>query len=179
MKRRTFLWSSAALMSAVGLVGCVGTGEPYDASNAEVLYPPIGKFVTVDGLKLHYWEAGEGPPLILIHGASGNVRDWTFSIAPELAKEFRVIAFDRPGFGFSDRQAEDGWDPGVQARAIQAGAQAIGAENPIVIGHSWGGAVAMSWALQFPEQTRGVIPISAVTMPYGGMSRVFRAIGLD
>ncbi|MEM7506352.1 MAG: alpha/beta hydrolase [Pseudomonadota bacterium] len=177
MRRRGLLLGSVAALGAVA-VGC-SFSPPFDASDAETQYPPIGKFVEADGLRMHYWEAGEGQPVILVHGASGNVRDWTFSIAPELAKSYRVIAIDRPGFGYSQRPAERGWDPAVQARALQATARAIGAENPIVLGHSWGGALAMSWALQYPDQTRGIIPVSGVTMPYGGLARVFRALGLD
>lgn len=177
MKRRTLLVGGTAALG-VGAVGC-SFGPHYDASNAEVSHPPIGKFVTADGIRLHYWEAGEGQPVILVHGASGNIRDWTFSIAPELAKSYRVIAIDRPGFGFSDRQADQGWDPAVQARALRGAAIALGAEQPIVVGHSWGGALAMAWALHYPGETRGVVPISGVTQPYGGLARVFRALGLD
>lgn len=177
MRRRTMLIGGAAAIGAVS-VGC-SFNPPYDASDAETLYPPVGKFVEAGGLRMHYWEAGKGQPVILVHGASGNVRDWTFSIAPALARSYRVIAIDRPGFGYSERPAKRGWDPAVQARALQATARAIGAENPIVVGHSWGGALAMSWALQYPDQTRGIIPVSGVTMPYGGLAKVFRTLGLD
>ena len=177
MNRRAVLLASGAVIGAAA-VGC-SFGPLYDASNAEAEYPPIGSFVEVGGLRMHYWEAGEGQPVILVHGASGNIRDWTFAIAPELAKSYRVIAIDRPGFGYSQRPATRGWDPAVQARALQATARAIGAENPVVVGHSWGGALAMSWALQFPDETRGIVPVSGVTMPYGGLANVFRAIGLD
>jgi pimeloyl-ACP methyl ester carboxylesterase len=131
------------------------------------------------GLRVHYWEQGTGQPVVLIHGASGNLRDFVFDIAPELAKQYRVIAFDRPGLGYSERPTVDGWDPAVQARVLQAATEKLGAENPIVVGHSWGGAVAMAWALEFPRQTRGVVPVSAVTMPYGGLARVVYAIGLS
>ncbi|MEM0921795.1 MAG: alpha/beta hydrolase [Pseudomonadota bacterium] len=177
MRRRHVLFGGTAL-AAAALVGCSG-GPLYDASNAERDFPPIGSFAEVEGLRLHYWEQGDGPPVVLVHGASGNIRDWTFSIAPELAKSFRVIAIDRPGFGYSQRPSSLGWDPAVQARLMQGLTRQIGAERPVVVGHSWGGALAMSWALQFPEETAGVIPVSGVTMPYGGLSRVFRALGLD
>lgn len=179
MKRRTLILGATALAAGAAVVACTA-GPTYDASEAERLYPPIGKFVEVDGQRVHYWEAGQGQPLILVHGASGNLRDFTFDIAPELAKTHRVIAFDRPGFGFTDRGAgERSWDPAVQARTLFLASRKIGVEDPIIVGHSWGGALALSWALQFPDETKGVIPISGVTLPYKGSARFFTALGLD
>ena len=178
MRRRTMILGGTALMAAGTVVGCAA-GPTYDASEADREYPPIGKFVDLGGQRVHFWEAGRGQPLILVHGASGNLRDWTFSIAPELAKTHRVIAFDRPGFGYSDRDRERGWDPAVQARTLYAASKKIGVENAIVVGHSWGGALALSWAQQFPEDTGGIIPVSGVTLPYKGVARIFSALGLD
>ena len=62
-------------------------------------YPPIGQFIEVDGLRLHYvmQGQGDGPALLLVHGASSNLREFTSSIMPALARHHRVIAFDRPG----------------------------------------------------------------------------------
>ncbi|MGF1446482.1 MAG: alpha/beta fold hydrolase [Pikeienuella sp.] len=173
MRRRSFLAGGLAAIS-----GC-STPVPFDEAEIRASYPPIGEFVEVWGLRVHYWERGAGVPVVLVHGASGNLRDWTFSIAPKLAEHFRVIAVDRPGFGYSDRPSVNGWDPEVQARVLQAAMTKIGADKPIVVGHSWGGALAMAWALAFPRQTLGVVPVSAVTMPYGGMATIVRAIGLD
>ncbi len=173
MRRRSFLAGTVA-----ALAGC-SSPVPFDEAEIRAEYPPIGKFVEVWGLKVHYWEAGEGTPVVLVHGASGNLRDWTFSIAPKLAEEFRVIAVDRPGFGYSDRPSINGWDPEVQARVLQAAMVEIGVEKPVVVGHSWGGALAMAWALAFPRQTMGTVPVSGVTIPYGGVATIVRAIGLD
>ncbi len=173
MKRRSFVLGSAAALAACS------SPIPFDEGRIRAEYPPVGKFVEVWGLRVHYWEQGEGVPVVLVHGASGNLRDWTFDIAPMLAEKFRVIAVDRPGFGYSDRPDVNGWDPAVQARVLQAAMQKIGAERPIVVGHSWGGALAMAWAIEFPRQTMGVVPVSGVTIPYGGMATLVRAIGLD
>ncbi|MEM7667703.1 MAG: alpha/beta hydrolase [Pseudomonadota bacterium] len=179
MKRRTLILGATATAAAGVITACV-SAPSYDATEAERLYPPIGRFVEVDGQRVHYWEAGQGQPLILVHGASGNLRDFTFDIAPELARTHRVIAFDRPGFGFTDRGNSDrNWDPAAQARMLHAASRKIGVEDPIIVGHSWGGALALSWALQYPDETRGVIPISGVTLPYKGSARFFAALGLD
>lgn len=178
VKRRTLILGATALAAGAAVVACTA-GPEYDTADAERLYPPIGKFVDVEGQRVHYWESGQGQPVILIHGASGNLRDFTFDIAPALARTHRVIAFDRPGFGFTDRGAERGWDPAVQARTLYLASRKIGIENPIVVGHSWGGAVALSWALQYPGDTLGIIPVSGVSMPYKGAAQVFGALGLD
>ena len=66
------------------------------AANAK--YPPLGEIVDINGKSIHALVMGEGPDLVLIHGASGNMRDFTLSIAPELAKSYRVFLFDRPGW---------------------------------------------------------------------------------
>lgn len=174
--RRAFLTGTAAL----GLSGCATTmPEPFDAVAVREAYPPIGDFVTVDGLKVHYWERGSGPTVVLVHGASGNLRDWTFDLAPRLAEDYRVIAFDRPGLGYTERPERDGWDPMVQARILSEATRKLGAERPVVVGHSWGGAVAVGWALANPEDTRGIVPISSVTIPYGGLARLVYAVGLS
>jgi len=177
MKRRGFLAGSVA--SAAVLAGCAGHVKPFDDEEIRAEYPPVGKFTEVSGLRVHYWEQGEGTPVVLIHGASGNLRDWTYGIAQRLAAHHRVIAFDRPGFGYSDRPDLRGWDPAVQAQVLQGATEQIGAEKPIVVGHSWGGAVAMAWALEHPRDTLGVIPVSGVTIPYGGLATIVQAIGLD
>jgi pimeloyl-ACP methyl ester carboxylesterase len=132
------------------------------------LWPPIGQFVEVAGLPVHYWQQGSGQPVILVHGASGNLRDWTFDIAPLLARRYRVIAFDRPGFGYSARLPEQGWLPKAQAAHLRDAAAKLGAERAIVVGHSWGGALAMAWGLGFPGEVRGVVSVAGATMPWGG-----------
>ncbi|MEM1345191.1 MAG: alpha/beta hydrolase [Pseudomonadota bacterium] len=175
MKRRGFLAGSAAL----ALAGCGVSPKPFDPAEVRADFPPIGNFVTVEDRRIHYWEQGEGQPVVLVHGASGNLRDWTFDLAGPLSQNYRVIAFDRPGLGYSERPLRDGWDPRVQARLLHGATAKLGAERPIVVGHSWGGALAMAWALQYPEGTRGVVPVSAVTIPYGGLARMVYALGLS
>ncbi len=163
MRRRTFL---AGAMPSTGLAfsGCAG----YSRDEIRELWPPIGQCVEVNGLTVHYWEQGSGTPVILVHGASGNLRDWTFAVAPRLAERFRVIAFDRPGFGYSDRLPRRGWVPGVQAAHLRNAATQLGAENAVIVGHSWGGALAMAWALRYQEEVRGVVSVAGATMPWGG-----------
>jgi pimeloyl-ACP methyl ester carboxylesterase len=73
------------------------------ARRAEAKYPPTGRFVTVGGGRVHAHVEGTGPDVVLIHGANGNTRDWSFDVIPRLAGRYRLIAMDRPGMGYSDR----------------------------------------------------------------------------
>ncbi|TVQ57486.1 MAG: alpha/beta fold hydrolase [Rhodobacteraceae bacterium] len=159
MTRRRFFGAGAA---ALGLGACA-TGA------AETRHPPVGGIVRVEDLRIHYVAEGEGPTVVLIHGASGNLRDFTFSMTDALkAQGLRVVAFDRPGHGWSDRAPERGWSPAVQARVLRKAAEALGVERPVVAGHSWGGAVAMAWALDDPQGVAAAVSIAGATYPWGG-----------
>ena len=82
------------------------------AKMAERRNPPIGRFIVVDGVRLHYVERGKGRPLVLIHGNGTMIQDFDSSgLVDAAAKTYRVIAFDRPGFGYSDRPRSTIWTP--------------------------------------------------------------------
>ncbi|WP_186826977.1 alpha/beta fold hydrolase [Shimia ponticola] len=145
---------------------------------AEAEFPPEGAFVEVDGRQVHYVQAGSGPDVILLHGASGNTRDWTFSFVEELSANYRVTAFDRPGMGYTARIAGyggpfdgDAESPQEQAAFLSAAAQQLGIENPIVVGQSFGGAVAYAWALDQPAAA--VVSLAGVALPWPGELGLF------
>ena len=169
LSRRGFLMSA----SAAALTGCAAIPEPEVLSR----WPAIGEIIEVDGIPIHYWDRGSGPSVVLIHGASGNLRDWTFQIAPRLAETHRVIAFDRPGFGHSGRVAEQGWDPAVQAALLAKATAQLGADDPVIAGHSWGGALAMAWGVDRPDAVSGIVSVAGATMPWGGELSFFYEIG--
>jgi pimeloyl-ACP methyl ester carboxylesterase len=135
---------------------------------AEAAFPPTGRFLEVDGRKVHADVSGSGPDVILIHGASGNTRDFTFDLAKRLDDRYRVIAFDRPGLGWSDDAGDAGVSPLVQADILRAAAGQLGVRDPVVVGHSYGGAVAMAWALRAPGDTAALVIVSGATMPWPG-----------
>jgi len=139
----------------------------------EATWPPEGQIIVVGGVRVHVVVMGEGPDLVLIHGASASLREFTFSLMPRLATRYRVIAFDRPGHGFTERMPGYGsvWErdaetPAEQAALLSAAAAALGAERPLVLGHSYGAAVAMAWALDHPAA--GVIDVAGATQPWPG-----------
>lgn len=180
MLRRSFL----AVGGAGLLAGCAASArqtvnETAQDRAAEAAYPAIGALYGSDGARVHATDEGrgDGPPVILIHGASGNVRDWTFDVTPRLSAKRRTIAMDRPGFGYSQRGGDELWRPTLQAERLRAAAREMGAEKPIVVGHSWGAAVALAWALQAPEDVTGVVAVSGVTIPWGGVVPALDALG--
>jgi pimeloyl-ACP methyl ester carboxylesterase len=129
-------------------------------------YPPLGQFVTVDGKRLHVLQTGEGPDIVLIHGASGNMRDFTLDLVPRLADRYRVTVVDRPGLGNSDRLDRDGATIFEQADVLVQAVAQLGVERPLVLGHSYGGAVALAWATRHPEATAGLILLAAASNPW-------------
>ncbi len=138
------------------------------ARTVEAKYPPIGSFVEVEGLNIHYLDEGAGPAVVLIHGANSNVRDWNFALVDKLKAKHRVLAFDRPGLGYSDRPETGGDVPAEQARILKAAADKLGVGAAVIVGHSFGGAVAAAWALDYPEDVLGLISLAGATYDWGG-----------
>jgi pimeloyl-ACP methyl ester carboxylesterase len=139
---------------------------PRHEARAVAEYPPLGQFVTVDGKRLHLLQVGEGPDIVLIHGASGNMRDFTHDLVPRLAERYRVTVVDRPGLGHSDRLDRDGATIFEQADVLVRAVAELGVERPLVLGHSYGGAVTLAWATRHPEATAGLILLAAASNPW-------------
>lgn len=131
-------------------------------------YPPTGPLIDVGGTRIHAHVEGEGSDVILVHGASGNARDFTFDLTRRLADRYRVIAFDRPGLGHSDRLHDEGESPFEQARFLDAAADRLGVGRAVVVGHSYGGAVALAWALEHPERVAAVVSLAGAANPWEG-----------
>ena len=141
------------------------------AREAEIqrLYPPIGQMVSVAGRRVHALTMGSGPDVVLIHGASGQLRDLV-DLMQHLAPRFRVTAFDRPGLGYSQSLGLKGVAPGAQARHLAEAASQLGLRNPIVLGQSYGGTVALAWALHVtgPLAAAALVLVSAPSLPWPG-----------
>ena len=128
------------------------------ARQAERRNPPKGRFITVDGVRLHYVEQGSGTPLVLLHGNESMIEDFQCSGLIDLAaKKYRVIAFDRPGFGHSERSRGTIWTPEAQARVIAAALKKNGVPSAIVLGHSWGTLVALALAVKYPQEVQALV----------------------
>jgi len=117
------------------------------------------------GRTLAYAEAGEGPAIVLIHGTLMALEDSWLALVPTLAQHYRVIAVDRPGHGMSARRRLVDASPWRQAEIIRDAMAAIGVDRPLLIGHSFGGTVALCHALRFPEQTAGILALAPLCFP--------------
>ncbi len=140
-------------------------------------FPAQGQFVRVNGHDVHYVQRGLGPDVVLIHGASGNTRDFTFSMVDALSDRYRVTVFDRPGFGHTPALAARGVTLRDQAQLLSLAARDLGIERPIIVGQSFGGAVAMAWAVHHPDHVGAIASGSGATHPWPGtLSRFHRAL---
>lgn len=136
------------------------------ARRAERESPPIGQFVDVDGVRLHYIERGEGPPVVLLPGNAVLVQDFLGNgLIDRLSEQHRVIAFDRPGFGHSERPRDRLWTAKAQAALLRQAFTMLSIEQPVVLGHSWGTLVALALALEYPADIRGLVLVSGYYYP--------------
>jgi len=120
----------------------------------------------VNGVRLHYVERGSGAPLVLLHGNGSMIQDFESSGLIDLAaKNYRVIVFDRPGFGHSDRPRNVIWTPVAQAELINSALHRLGVSHAIVLGHSWGASVAVALALKYPKLVQGLVLASGYYYP--------------
>jgi pimeloyl-ACP methyl ester carboxylesterase len=127
---------------------------------------PKGQFLSFDGIRLHYIERGEGPPIVLLHGNGAMAHDFVLSgIVDQLATDHRVIAFDRPGFGFSERPRDQIWTATRQAALLARAIDALGARAATLVGHSWGTLVALAIALRDPAAVGSLVLMSGYYYP--------------
>lgn len=136
------------------------------SKKAEQDNPPFGQFIEVDGVRLHYVDEGDGAPVVLLHGNTVQLQDFYASgLIERLAVNHRVIAFDRPGFGYSERPRRRLWTPQAQAALMQRALREMGIAQPVVLGHSWSALVALAMAIDDPGYVRGLVLVSGYYFP--------------
>lgn len=128
--------------------------------------PPTGQFIEVDGIPIHYLERGVGIPVVLLHGNGTMAYEFEVSSLLGLAAEkYRVLAFDRPGYGYSGRPRGQAWTSKEQADLLFKALKVLGIEQAVIVGHSWGTMVATSLALEHPECVRSLMLLSGYYYP--------------
>jgi pimeloyl-ACP methyl ester carboxylesterase len=138
----------------------------YLASKAERDNPPVGRFIDVDGVRLHYIDRGAGETVVFLHGNGSMIQDFESSgVIETAARKYRVIAFDRPGFGHSARPRGTIWTPQAQAELIHRALKQIGIPRYAVVGHSWGASVALALAMEYPKTVAGLVLASGYYYP--------------
>jgi pimeloyl-ACP methyl ester carboxylesterase len=161
MERQTKFLAGAL---AAGAAGALWLNTWRRIEGVEARFPRIGE-LTPGEEGLHYVQAGEGRDVVLLHGAWVMLQDLTSSgLVDTLAERWRVTAFDRPGYGFSPRERSMG-SPFTQAQVIREAVRSLGIERPIILGHSYGGPLALAYAAQFPDEVAGVVFVSGLAYP--------------
>lgn len=148
------------------------------ARRIELGLPPEGRFITIMGNRIHYVEQGSGPrTVLLVHGLTGVLQNFTYAMLGELARDCRVIAIDRPGSGYSKRPLRSSASLAVQADVIAGLIDALQLDRPVVVGHSLGGAVALATALRYPDKISALALIAPLSrMPAGGPPGIFASL---
>jgi pimeloyl-ACP methyl ester carboxylesterase len=139
----------------------------HNARRAEKRHPPLGRFVEVDGVRMHVASWGDGAPVVLVHGNGTMVEDWALSGLVErlLDDGHRVIAIDRPGYGHSDRPRDRIWDAYAQADLVARTMARLDIERPIVVGHSWGAIVTAALAIRHERDLGGIVLLGGYYYP--------------
>lgn len=163
---------SGFVILLVFLLG-VWAHDVYLRRGIEASHPPTGQDVAFDGGSLHVLTDGTPSDLaaiVLIHGSSGSARDVMHAFAPYLREKTWVIAVDRPGIGYSRNHIPDFAlaSPEEQGRAIMQVLEKMGVSKPIIVGHSWGGSVAVAMAMTFGDKLSGVMAIAPPLYPWKG-----------
>lgn len=149
----------------VCLAGCVSSAMYRE--RVETRYPAIGERIETGQAKQHVIRQGEGQPVLMIHGASANAREYLITLAPELKNApVELFMFDRTGHGYSERVA-DGNALGNQAEVIAKAYTKLSDDPGVVVGHSFGGAVALRYALDYPNRVKALVLIAPVTHDWG------------
>lgn len=157
---------TALIILGATLLGLGATSE-HIVRQSERDSPPSGRFIAAGGLRQHVVERGNGPPLVMIHGAYGAAGDFAASLMPQTEQRFRSIAIDRPGHGYSDAgPADEMATPDGQARALHAALGVLDVQRPILLGFSYGGAMALSYALQYPDEIAALVLVSPAAYPW-------------
>jgi pimeloyl-ACP methyl ester carboxylesterase len=136
------------------------------------LYPAQGEMIEVAGATLNVVDIGPrdaaGPPIVLIHGASSNLRAMQQPLGDLLAGRHRVILIDRPGHGWSPRMREADSTPAIQGQMIDAALERLGVGPAILVVHSWAGALGARMALDYPNRIGGLVMLAPVAYPWPG-----------
>jgi pimeloyl-ACP methyl ester carboxylesterase len=169
-------------LSGNALPSVAGSAKPTDKISGFVLTThdlqcdrPKENYIEVDHTRFRYVDYGTGPAVVLIHGNAGSIEEFDFKSLGPLCRDHRVIAFDRPGHGKSARPADLDATLEVQTRLLHESLSDLGVTQPVLVGHSWGGSLALAYALQYPNEVSGIVLLAPAAYPDGGADEFMRA----
>ena len=170
-------WIIGAAVAALAIMaGGLAIFAAWTARRVEKVLPPCGRFVEIDGARIHYLDEGSGPPLVLIHGLGGQMHNFTHSLLDRLKDNHRVIILDRPGCGYSTRPRTASAALAAQAKIIAGLIDKLNLEQPLIVGHSLGGAIALMMGLEHPEKIGGLALLAPATPAGKTVPPLFRGI---
>lgn len=166
------------MTATVLLIGGLMLFTAPTAFRVEKALPPQGRFIEIDGARIHYLDRGQGPAIVLVHGLGWQMRNFTQSLVDRLTDEFHVILMDRAGLGHSTRSRGASAGLRAQGRLLATVIRALDLHHPLVVGHSFGGAVALATALYHPDCVGGLALIAPLTHIEDTAPAPFRALAI-
>ena len=151
------------LLLAVLGIACLVLATQWIAAKARRLVPPAGKFIEIDGTRVHYVDVGEGRPIVFLHGLGAQLHHFRHTLFAHFGPGYRLIALDRPGSGYSVRANGATGRLPEQAALVRRFIEKLGLERPLVVGHSLGGAVTLTLAVEHPEAISGIALLAPLT----------------
>ncbi len=165
-----------AFLAAAATVGYFVLATRRISAEAERLVPPVGKFANVGGNRIHYVTAGEGLPILFLHGLGAQLHQFRHPLFDAFPPGYRLIALDRPGSGYSTRERGATGRLVEQAAVIAGFIAELGLEKPLLVGHSLGGAVTLATALNHPQSISGIALLAPVTHMEDSVRPQFRSL---
>ena len=138
--------------------------------------PPKEHYINIENTLVRYVESGAGHDIVLIHGNAGSVDDFDFQRLGGLCRNYRVIAIDRPGHGKSDRPKDSDATLRYQMHLLHETLSHLGVTRPVLVGHSWGGSLALAYAVDYPNELSAIVLLAPAAYPDGGPDQFMRAI---
>jgi pimeloyl-ACP methyl ester carboxylesterase len=172
------------LLTPILIIALIVAGLVLFAANTarkvEAAVPPCGQFIEIDGQRLHYVDTGgTGPAIVMIHGLGGTLWNYTYALVDKLSGEFRVIAVDRPGSGYSARPDDTPAKLSTQADTLAKFMRALGLKQPLLVGHSLGGALSLAIALDHPDCAGALALIAPLTHAQDDVPEPFRGMVIN
>lgn len=171
----------ALLVALILLLAVIVAGLVWFASNTtkrvEGLLPPRGQFMDIDGQRIHYTDTGgTKPAIVMIHGLGGNMLHFAYAMADKLATDYRVVLLDRPGAGYSTRPDDAPANLSAQAKTVATLIRRLGLKQPLLVGHSLGGALSLAIALDHPDCAGALALIAPLTHAREDVPEPFRGL---
>lgn len=170
-----FVFIALAVVAAIPVALVAFTG--WTAWRAERLVPPVGRFITVDGVRMHVLDVGEGPAIVMLHGLAAQLQTFTYALSDQLAGRYRLVMVDRPGCGYSEPAAA-GASLEIQAAVVAGLMRTLDLPPAIVVGHSLGGAVALALALDHPDLVAGLALLAPAARPQDDVPEALRTLAI-